>query len=253
MKKIYLFAAMALIMMGCSSNDEENLPADELLVGTEWRYGTFPDDDNLDIEPSTSVDVGQDYNKLLDEYFPDMQYTQGEIFSTEKSDTIKSSPKVNNRSKLVFTNTNCKYYEENYTITDMDITKTVCKKQTTTYIEQSLISPIRPDLRVQVTKDAIILYQTDPYTGQQLEQLYLSLNNFQSTLIIESIKSTSTEYEVTNNEQIEETFSYQRNGNEMVLTNSNKKWIGTLDTDAWTLSFIQIVPEKKEIPTLSLK
>ena len=45
MKKIYLFAAMALIMMSCSSNDEENIQADELLDGTEWRYGTFYDDD----------------------------------------------------------------------------------------------------------------------------------------------------------------------------------------------------------------
>ena len=40
---------------------------------------------------------------------------------------------------------------------------------------------------------------------------------------------------------------------EQLLTNSNKKWIGTLDTDAWTLSFVQIVPEKKELPTLRLK
>lgn len=46
MKKIYLLATMALIMMGCSSNEEEeNYPADELLAGTEWRYGTFHDDD----------------------------------------------------------------------------------------------------------------------------------------------------------------------------------------------------------------
>ena len=51
----------------------------------------------------------------------------------------------------------------------------------------------------------------------------------------------------------EEIFSYQRNGNEVILTNSGKKWIGTLDTDAWTLSFMQIVPEKKEIPTFRLK
>ena len=35
MKKIYLLAAMALIMMGCSSDDEGNYPADELLAGTE--------------------------------------------------------------------------------------------------------------------------------------------------------------------------------------------------------------------------
>lgn len=45
MKKIYLLAAMALIVMSCSSNDEENYPVDELLAGTEWRYGTFQDDD----------------------------------------------------------------------------------------------------------------------------------------------------------------------------------------------------------------
>ena len=51
----------------------------------------------------------------------------------------------------------------------------------------------------------------------------------------------------------EEIFSYQRNGNEVILTNSVKKWIGTLDTDAWTLSFVQIIPEKKELPTFSLK
>ena len=253
MKKIYLLAAMALIMIGCSSNDEENLPADELLADTEWRHGHFEDDDFLDKQPSTSISTGEDYNKFLDKYFPNMQYTKGEIFSTEKSDTIKSLEEVSYRNRLVFTNVNCKYYEESYTITDMDITKTVCKNQTSTYLAQSLTSPVRPDMKVQVTKDAIILYQTYPYTGQQLEQLYLSLNNFQSTLIIESIKSTSTEYEITHNEKIEETFSYQRNGNEVVLTNSNKKWIGTLDTDNWTLSFVQIVPEKKEIPTLSLK
>lgn len=41
MKKMYLLAAMALMMIGCSSNDEDKLPADELLAGTEWRYGTF--------------------------------------------------------------------------------------------------------------------------------------------------------------------------------------------------------------------
>lgn len=51
----------------------------------------------------------------------------------------------------------------------------------------------------------------------------------------------------------EEIFSYQRNGNEVILTNSGKKWIGMLDTDAWTLSFVQIVSEKKEIPTFRLK
>ena len=51
--------------MGCSSNDEENYPADELLAGTEWRYGTFQDDDYLDQQPSTSVDEETYYDKFL--------------------------------------------------------------------------------------------------------------------------------------------------------------------------------------------
>lgn len=42
MKNIYLLATMALIMMGCSSNEEENYPADELLAGTELEVWHIP-------------------------------------------------------------------------------------------------------------------------------------------------------------------------------------------------------------------
>ena len=82
-------------------------------------------------------------------------------------------------------------------------------------------------------------------------QIYLKLDNFKHTKTWDETVSSDTKESCINPK--EETFSYQRNGNEVVLTNSNKKWIGTLDTDAWTLSFIQIAPEKKELPTLRLK
>ena len=110
MKKIYLFAAMALIMMGCSSNDEENYPADELLAGTEWRYGTFHDDDFLDQKPNEEVNEETYYDKFLEDYFPDVELvcTIGEVSSTEEEDESQDGS-LQSRSKLTFTNRDCIY------------------------------------------------------------------------------------------------------------------------------------------------
>lgn len=251
MKRIYLFAAMALIMMSCSSNDEENFPADELLTGTEWRYGTFHDDDYLDQQPSTSVDEETYYDKFLEDYFPDVELvcTIGEVSSTEEED-VSQDESLQSRAKLTFTNRKCIYYsDEGISYTTVEVIKHY--SQTTTYEAQSYTSSVNPYISLEVTKDAITLYQTNPYTGQQIEHIYLKLDNFKHTKTWDETVSSDTEESAINPK--EETFSYQRNGNEVVLTNSNKKWIGTLDTDAWTLSFIQIVPEKKELPTLRLK
>lgn len=251
MKKIYLLAAMALIMMSCSSNDEENYPEDELLAGTEWRYGTFHDDDYLDQQPSTSVDEETYYDKFLEDYFPDVELvcTIGEVSSTEEED-VSQDESLQSRAKLTFTNRECLYYsDEGISYTTVEVIKHY--SQTTTYEAQSYTSSVNPYISLEVTKDAITLYQTNPYTGQQIEHIYLKLDNFKHTKTWDETVSSDTEESAINPK--EETFSYQRNGNEVVLTNSNKKWIGTLDTDAWTLSFIQIVPEKKELPTLRLK
>lgn len=251
MKKIYLLAAMALMMISCSSNDEENLPVDELLAGTEWRYGTFHDDDYLDQEPSISVDEETYYDKFLEEYFPDVELvcTIGKVSSTEEED-VSQDENLQSRAKLTFTNRDCIYYsDEGISYTTVEVIRHY--SQTTTYVEQSYTSSVNPYISLEVTKDAITLYQTHPYTGQQMEHIYLELDNFKHTKTWEETISSDTEESCISPK--EETFSYQRNGNEVVLTNSNKKWIGTLDTDKWTLSFVQIVPEKKELPTLSLK
>lgn len=253
MKKIYLLAAMALIMMGCSSNDEENYPADELLAGTEWRYGTFHDDDYLDQEPSISVDEDTYYDKFFEDYFPNVELicTIGEISSTEDEDVSQGElPFIGSRAKLTFTNRECLYYsDEGISYTTVNVIRHY--SQTTTYVAQSYTSSVNPYMSLEVTKDAIIIYQTHPYTGQQMEHVYLELDNFKHTKTWDETVSSDTEESSINPK--EETFSYQRNGNEVVLTNSSKKWIGTLDTDAWTLSFVQIIPEKKELPTFSLK
>ena len=253
MKKIYLFAAMALIMMCCSSNDEENYPADELLAGTEWRYGTFQDDDYLDQEPSTDVDEETYYDKFFEDYFTDVQLicTIGEVSSTEDEDVSQGElPFIGSRAKLTFTNRKCIYYsDEGISYTKVEVIRHY--SQTTTYVAQSYTSSVNPYMSLEVTKDAIIIYQTNPYTGQQMEHVYLELDNFKHTKTWDETVSSDTEESCINPK--EETFNYQRNDNEVVLTNSSKKLIGTLDTDAWTLSFVQIIPEKKELPTFSLK
>lgn len=253
MKKIYLLAAMALTVMSCSSNDEENYLADELLAGTEWRYGTFHDDDYLDEEPSISVDEDTYYDKFLEYYFPDVELicTIGEVSSTEDEDVSQGElPFIGSRAKLTFTNRECIYYsDEGISYTTVEVIRHY--SQTTTYVAQSYTSSVNPYMSLEVTKDAIIIYQTNPYTGQQMERVYLELDNFKHTKTWDETVSSDTEESCINPK--EETFNYQRNGNEVVLTNSSKKWIGTLDTDAWTLSFVQIIPEKKELPIFSLK
>ena len=253
MKKIYLLAAMALIVMSCSSNDEENYPADELLAGTEWRYGTFHDDDYLDQEPIEEV-TPENIN-WLDKYFPDVELicTIGEVSSTEDEDVSQGElPFIGSRAKLTFTNRECIYYsDEGISYTTVEVIRHY--NQTTTCVAQSYTSSVNPNVSLEVTKDAIYICRMIPaVTGLYKDvQVYLELDNFKHTKTWDETVSSDTEESCINPK--EETFSYQRNGNEVVLTNSSKKWIGTLDTGAWTLSFMQIVPEKKEIPTFRLK
>lgn len=253
MKKICLLAAMALIMMSCSSNDEENYPADELLAGTEWRYGTFHDDDYLDQEPIEDSTIISIADNILEKYFPNVQLlcTTGEVNTTDEEEKTQGElPFIGSRAKLTFSNRECLYYsDEGISYTTVEVIRHY--SQTTTYVAQSYTSSVNPYMSLEVTKDAIIIYQTNPYTGQQMGHVYLELDNFKHTKTWDETVSSDTEESCINPK--EETFSYQRNGNEVVLTNSSKKWIGTLDTDAWTLSFVQIIPEKKELPTFSLK
>ena len=92
---------MALIMMSCSSNDEENFPADELLAGTEWRYGTFYDDDYLDVPPIEQVTP--ENVDLLDKYFPNVELicTAGEVNTTDEEEKTQGElPFVGSRAKL---------------------------------------------------------------------------------------------------------------------------------------------------------
>jgi hypothetical protein len=255
MKKMYLLAAMALMMIGCSSNDEDKLPADELLAGTEWRYGTFYDDydDNLDVPPQISIE--EDHFAFLDAYFPDVQLicTIGEVSTTDEEETTQGEePSIGPRAKLTFTNRECLYYsDEGISYTTVKVIRHY--SQTTTYVAQSYTSSVNPNITLEVTKDAIIWYRLIPTEFGLYKDAHtcLVLDNFQHTKTWNETISSDTEESCIN--PMEETFQYQRTGNEVVLTNSNKKWIGTLDTDKWTLSLVQIVPEKKEMPTFSLK
>lgn len=172
---------MALIMMSCSSNDEENFPADELLAGTEWRYGTFYDDDYLDVPPIEQVTP--ENVDLLDKYFPNVELicTAGEVNTTDEEEKTQGElPFVGSRAKLTFTNRECLYYsDEGISYTTVEVIRHY--SQTTTYVAQNYTSTVNPYISLEVTKDAITLYQTNPYTGQQMEHVYLELDNFKHT------------------------------------------------------------------------
>ena len=152
MKKIYLFAAMALIMMSCSSNDEENFPADELLAGTEWRYGTFYDDDYLDVPPIEQVTP--ENVDLLDKYFPNVELicTAGEVNTTDEEEKTQGElPFVGSRAKLTFTNRECLYYsDEGISYTTVEVIRHY--SQTTTYVAQNYTSTVNPYISLEVTK-----------------------------------------------------------------------------------------------------
>lgn len=251
MKKIHLLTIAILLtvnclMVSCSTNDENNLPADELLNGTEWKHGKLSNDERLypdgpDVPEVEAIDE-------FSEHFPNVTYTKGEMKSTVRCDTVRLSGELYG-AKLTFSGNRCILYEEEYE--DLKVTKIECNVQTTTYVEQSHTSVLAPYYSMKVTKDAIIVYVTNPYTGYQSSSIYRSLQNFQYTASWEN--ELSTEYETLIHNQSTETFNYQRTEDELILTNANKKWIGTLDTDNWTLSFVQVAPEKKDIPTFSLK
>lgn len=232
-------------MVSCSSNDENNLPVDELLNGTEWKHGKLSDDERL--YPVDITQVAENTDEFS-KHFPNVTCTKGEIKSTERCDTVRLSGELYG-AKLTFSGNRCILYEEKYE--DLKVTKVECNVQTTTYMEQSHTSVLTPYYSMKVTKDAIIVYVTNPYTGYQKSSIYLSLQNFQYTASWEN--ELSTEYETLIHNQNTETFNYQRTEDELILTNANKKWIGTLDTDNWTLSFVQIIPDKKELPIFSLK
>ena len=121
-----------------------NYPADELLAGTEWMYGTFHDDDYLDQQPSTSVDEETYYDKFLEDHFPDMELvcTIGEVSSIKEED-VSQDESLQSRAKLTFTNRNCIYYsDEGISYTTVEVIKHY--NQTTTYEAQSYTSSVNP-------------------------------------------------------------------------------------------------------------
>ena len=83
MKKICLLAAMAMMMVGCSSDNEDKYLADELLAGTEWRYGAFHDDDYLDEDKISEDNM---YDDFFETFFLDVQLicTVGEVFQQKR-------------------------------------------------------------------------------------------------------------------------------------------------------------------------
>lgn len=216
MKKIFLLAAMAMIMVGCSSDDEGNYLADELLAGTEWRYGTFHDDDYLDRDSISSISEVNMYDDFFETFFPDVQliYTVGEASSTEE-ENVSQDENLQSRAKLTFTNSECIYYsDEGVSYTTVEVIRH--NSQTTTYVAQSYTSTVNPNVSLEVTKDAIYICRIIPAAAGPYQdvKVYLELDNFKHTKTWNETVSSDTEESCINPK--EEIFSYQRNGNEVI-------------------------------------
>lgn len=247
MRKIFLLAATALWLAGCSPDDGNGVPADELLAGTEWKYGTLSGDDRLYPEDNVGTVVVYD---PVSEYFPDVEYTGGEVRKTweRTSDTVWVSDELYGAT-LSFDGRQCVFHEEY--CKDFKVTREVSYAQTLTYVPRKYVSTIGPVLSLEVTSDAIVIYRMDPETGHSSGSVYRPLKDFQYTSVW--TENEPADYGTVLLRQHTETFGYQRTDREVVLTGDGKKWVGTIDWDDWTVDFMQIVPEKKEMPTFSLK
>ena len=155
MKKIHLLAAMALIIMSCSSNDEENYHADELLAGTEWRYGTFSNDGIL--PPPISVIQEDNFNLIL-ELFPDIKYSTSGTYIKEHQDTISLDWwKNRQRGTLIYNSSTCLFKEENYDGANINIYNNTY--QDYDFVEQTCISPSNNGMTLKITSNSISLYR----------------------------------------------------------------------------------------------
>ncbi len=238
--KLCLTFILIFTLTGCSS-DEDNQTG-ELLKGTkwEWRY--------LDVPP-TNVEPPVEYYDQLSgilKIFSNLSYSIGDISTTEstKTNPIQGSHITHT---LKFSDSHCIYEIENYSLTMVYQLET--KLQSYTFSQQICVNPYSKDT-LKVFSDG--LYHHPYFERKQEVRKVYSLDNFKANKFV-GTDTLSIKEEKKYNEQVTEKYSYQRIENEVVMTNENKKWIGTIDKTNWTMKVVQIIPERKDLHTLTLK
>lgn len=238
-KLYWIFIIGVFTLIGCSSNEDNQ--TDELLKGTAWEWKYF------DVPSTGTTDT--DYYDTLGEMlkrFPNLSYYIGDISTTE-------STKTNSRGgshithTLKFIDSHCIYEIEDYSLTLVYQLET--KMQPLIFSQQTCVNSYSKDT-LKVLSDGLYYY---PYSerGQDVQKVY-SLHDFKADNFL-GVDTLSIKEEKNYKEQVTETYSYQRIDNEVVMTNENKKWIGTIDKTNWTMKVVQILPERKDLHTFTLK
>lgn len=252
MKKYGLCGFLAAFLCGCGTDEGGGaaLTGGGLLDGTEWRTEGFDAEEVPELFPNLPQEVD---DSGFETFFSDAELVCTEVKVTSTETFEEKSRDVSwPRAKLVFSGNTCRYYEDSgYTLTET--VRADRFSQTSTYAPQSRVSSKDPNVTLEVNRDGIFVCYTYPLlTGLKTEaRLYRALDNYRYTRTWTD--STVVKTEKTYNGIREETFYCQCILDEIVLTSGGKKWIGTLDTDDWTIAFIQIVPERKELPIFHLK
>lgn len=228
---------IVFMLMGCNSNEDNQ--TDELLKGTlwEWKYLNATPSDNIN-----QVEIYSDLLTILSQYFSDIKYSIGPTFSTEKIDTSYHQGEHFN-AHLKFENEECEYSEECF----REATISHIEKKIQTYIlEENIYINEYINMTLQIKSDGAHIY----INGEE-KKIY-PLDNFKTNKYIgETIVKTTDEK--IHKSKDSESFHFQRTENEIIFSNKNKKWIGILNPTDWTMSLVQILPERKDLHTFTLK
>jgi|GEM_PF-2299096 hypothetical protein len=234
MRKIYLPLLLAALLCGCSE-DNQNGTEDELLSGTEWTCDEWREEAGL-LEPN--VMHSETTNALLEYIIGNISDTIYTV-ETERGDVLTDTAHIKTcgTATLDFGNATCRFHSLSYD-----------SVQVTSYrnIYETYTLPDQKHERFTV-QNGIVRIELPTSTGPKI---MTCPNTMRKYLGKETLASENKRMDETRRQ---ETFDYRRTGCEIIMTGDDRKWIGELDPYEWTLEFVQIVPEKRELPLFRLK
>lgn len=231
MKRIYICAAGLCLCCCNTDNDGENA-GDEMLAGTEWRcdeWKTWLE------EPDGIITTTPSILEYIIDNVPGVIYDTTTSYGAEATDTTRQD--AVSQATLTFSTRTCRFHSLYY------------RPATITHFLPIYTTYTLPDQTsewLKVENGMVFLY--DP-AKERYEFVPCSNQLTECTgrqfLSEEDVRLDLTEEHYT--------FDYQRNGHELLLSSPDRKWTGLLDPEAWTLSFTQLLPEKKELPVFYLR
>lgn len=235
MKKIYLPLLLTALLCGCSE-DNQNGTEDELLSGTEWTCDEWRDSSTqLEENTSTMIETTNAVLEYIIGNIPDAIYT----VETERGDVLTDTAHIKTcgTATLDFGSATCRFHSLSYDSVQVTSYRNIYETYTLPDQKHELFTVENGIVRIELPTSTGPKIMTCPNTMRK----YLG----KETLASENKRMDET--------RRQETFDYRRTGCEIIMTGDDRKWIGELDPYEWTLEFVQIVPEKMELPLFRLK